>query len=47
MKWKKNILEFQGITQTAVIPYKDQYEETYLVCYLENEQIDVDKLKTF
>ncbi len=44
---EKNILEFEGITQTAVIPYGDQYEETYLVCYLENEQIDVNKLKAF
>lgn len=44
---EKNILEFEGITQTAVIPYRDQYEETYLVCYLENEQIEVDKLKAF
>lgn len=44
---EKNILEFEGITQTAVIPYRDQYEETYLVCYLENEQVDVEKLKAF
>ncbi|BCJ94153.1 hypothetical protein acsn021_17220 [Anaerocolumna cellulosilytica] len=44
---EKYILEFEGITQTAVIPYRDQYEETYLVCYLENEQIEVEKLKAF
>jgi amino acid adenylation domain-containing protein len=44
---EKYILEFEGITQTAVIPYIDQYEETYLVCYLENEQIEVDQLKAF
>lgn len=44
---EKNILEFEGITQTAVIPYRDQYEETYLACYLENDEIDVDKLKMF
>ncbi|XBX10021.1 non-ribosomal peptide synthetase [Enterocloster clostridioformis] len=44
---EKNILEYDGISLTAVIPCKNWYGETYLVCYLENDKVDVENLKVF
>lgn len=44
---EKNILEFDGIYQVAVIAKKDKYNDNYLVCYLTNKEINIDDLDLF
>lgn len=44
---EKNILEYDGIYQVAVITKKDKYNDNYLVCYLTNKEINIDDLDLF
>lgn len=44
---EKNILEYDGIYQVAVIAKKDKYNDNYLVCYLTNKEINIDDLDSF
>ncbi|MBB6698581.1 non-ribosomal peptide synthetase [Clostridium algidicarnis] len=44
---EKNILEFSGIEQVAVISQKNKYDENYLVCFLENKRVDLGPLREF
>jgi amino acid adenylation domain-containing protein len=44
---ERNILEYEGIQQTAVVAVANRYGENILMCYLENDSVNTAELREY